>query len=75
MADRLTILEGNDNRSDLMRAVDAAYFKAVAVVFDRMVKDLEHAQLPVIRSDMHKKLDTVRTVHAEMTQRVMDLEA
>jgi ATP-dependent helicase YprA (DUF1998 family) len=72
----MTILEGNDNRSDLMRAVDAAYFKAVAVVFDRMVKDLEHAQqLPLVRTDMHKSLDRVRTVHAEMSQRVMDLEA
>jgi len=62
------------NESPLMRAVDQAFAGAVAEVFGRMVKDLDHSQLPIARSDMQKRLDNVRTVHAEMRQRVEDLE-
>jgi len=72
-------LEGDDlnhhNASTLRRAVDQAYAGAVAEVFNRMVKDLDHAQLQAARSDMIGRLDKVRTVHAEMRQRVEDIEA
>jgi len=66
---------GMSNETILQRAVNAAYFKAVADVFDRMVRDLDSGKpLQATRLDMNERLDRVRTVYGEMQQRAADLD-